>query len=429
MSDYDSLLRRRDELQEELRDILEQIRARQEGQLAASPIPDGGQERQPATPASKPSAALPAPKPRRRYSARDVVIRVAGVAILFCTVEAIGFHSNYYPSLLKPESTTGQLQVNLQLEKSRKMVGRNQVLAVGDSRMGLLPHVTDRLALETGYTLANIATPGTDARCWYYMFRDVDPDRNRYAAVLIQVNELEDDDWGDLSSAEVDQHYLVPLLRVSDAYDFTRSFPTWKLRWRALRTIFLKGLTYSLDFQDMLAGYSARSKGLRWVREEMRRARYNYEGPKDDVTGLQVDWAAHKITEYPPGATAGQRHEFDQTIMRPVANYTGARAVYRRLWFGRIIDYYRGSRTRVVFLRIPRGPVVRPYPFSTKSSTVRQFVARGQALLMDEHSFDELERPEMFMDPVHLNGLGCARFSEVMSRAVRTVLGPPNPGS
>jgi hypothetical protein len=277
----------------------------------------------------------------------------------------------------------------------------------------------------TGYTLANMANPGTLPRDWYYMLREVDPDRSRYSAVIVPVPELEDDDWGDYSAADVDLHYLVPLIRVRDAYDFPRSFPTWGLRWGALRTIFLKGLSYNLDFQDLLTNYQARAKALEWTRAELGKTLYSYKGPATSVVGLQVDWVAHKITQYPPGATESERQSLDMQLLRPVAVCTGQRAIYRRLWFGRIIDYYRGSRTRVIFLRMPRGPVIRPYPYSTKSSVVREFVAQGQAILLDEHMCDELERPEFFIDHMHLNEGGCERFSELLARAVHAALGSP----
>jgi hypothetical protein len=362
---------------------------------------------------------------RSRYSARDVAWRVVLVVVLFCAIEAAAFHTRFYANQLRPDTTAGSMLMTLTLEQNRKLAGPNQVLAVGDSRMGIRTRVTDRLAPETGYTLANIATPGAYPRCWYYMLREVDPDRNRYAAVVVPVPELEDDDWGDYSSSEVDLHYLVPLLRVSDAYDFSRSFPTWKLRWRALRAVFLKGLSYNVDFQDLLSNYESRAKALQWNREELGRTRYNYHGPTKSVAGLQVDWAAHKITQYPPDSTDSERHELASQLLRPTAIYTGGRAIYRRLWFGRIINYYRGSRTHVIFLRMPRGPVVRPYPFSTKSSVLREFAAHGQAILLDEHTFDELERPELFMDHMHLNEAGCERFSELLARAVGSALGLP----
>jgi hypothetical protein len=340
-------------------------------------------------------------------------------------VEAAAFHTRFYANYLKPDSTAGSLLTILRLEENRKLAGPNQVLALGDSRMGLRPRVTDKLVSETGYTLANMANPGTLPRDWFYMLREVDPDRNRYSAVLVPVPELEDDDWGDYSAADVDLHYLVPLIRVRDAYDFPRSFPTWGLRWGALRTIFLKGLSYNLDFQELLENYSERARALKWTREELGKTLYAYKGPTTSVTGLQVDWAAHKIAQYPPGATESERQRLAMHLLRPVAVYTGQRAIYRRLWFGRTIDYYRGSRTRVIFLRMPRGPVVRPYPFSTKSSVVREFVAQGQAILLNDDTFDELERPEFFIDHMHLNARGCERFSEMLARAVYTALGSP----
>ena len=46
-----------------------------------------------------------------------------------------------------------------------------------------------------------------------------------------------------------------------------------------------------------------------------------------------------------------------------------------------------------------------------KSSSIREFSARPGVLLVDEHAFDSLERPELFKDAFHLNNAGCARFS------------------
>src|ERR1039458_9994898 len=86
----------------------------------------------------------------------------------------------------------------------------------------------------------------------------------------------------------------------------------------------------------------------------MLQARYTYLGPTKTVDGLQVDWAAHKITRYPPGATETERFNLDAELVRPVGVYTGQREAYRRLAFGRILDYYRGTPPRVLFLRLRR---------------------------------------------------------------------------
>lgn len=365
------------------------------------------------------------PTPKSRSDERwPILKRVALAVAAFCLLEGLIFHSSFYPSLLKPDSAAGRLRTTVQLEQLRQSRAPNQVLGVGDSRMPLWPRLTDALRGETGYTFANIATPGTYPRDWYYMLREVDPDRNRYAAILIPMYEYEDDDWGDQSSVEVDLHYLAPLLRLSDIYEFSMSFPTWKLRKRAARSILFKGLTYKQDILDLLEHQDARMKDLKWTREYLAQARYDYTGVERDDVGLEVDWAAHKITHYPPDRTPAERAEFDTIMLRPVGAYSGLRASYRRLWFGRIANYYRGTRTRLIFFRIPRGPFVRPYPTNAKTSAVHEMAARGDAILLDEDLLDELERPEFFMDAVHLNAAGCARFNPILARAVGRALGP-----
>jgi hypothetical protein len=358
-----------------------------------------------------------------------VLTRVVLAVAIFCLFEAWIFHSSFYADLLKPGSAAGSVRTTLQVEQHRQVRDRNQVLGVGDSRMPLWPRLTDGLRGETGYTFANIATPGTYPRDWYYMLREVDPDRNRYSAILIPMYEYEDDDWGDQSGEEVDIHYLAPLLRLSDMFEFSMSFPTWKLRKRAMRAILLRGLTYKQDFRDLLEHQDERMRELKWTRENLAQARYDYRGPERNDVGLKVDWAAQKITNYPPGRTPAERAEFDMILLRPVGPNTGQRAAYRRLWFGRIAHYYSGTRTRLVFFRVPRGPFVRPYPTNATTSVVREMAARGDAILLDQDLLDELEHPEFFMDAVHLNAAGCERFNPILARAAARVLGPPSGGT
>ncbi len=89
-----------------------------------------------------------------------------------------------------------------------------------------------------------------------------------------------------------------------------------------------------------------------------------------------------------------------------------------------MLDRYRGSRTKIVFVRLPRGPVVRPDKLvRKKSASIREFARSPNVLLCDEHAFDSLERPEFFKDAVHLNREGCARFSAMLAAEVSRVLG------
>src|SRR5713226_4341081 len=110
-----------------------------------------------------------------------------GTLFGFFLVEILVFHTNLYPSILSTSSSTGTLETFLQNELSRVVTDRNQVLAIGDSRMGFFPRYANELKPEIGYTFATIATPGSTPRCWYYMLRDADPTRRRYSAIVIAV--------------------------------------------------------------------------------------------------------------------------------------------------------------------------------------------------------------------------------------------------
>jgi hypothetical protein len=101
-------------------------------------------------------------------------------------------------------------------------------------------------------------------------------------------------------------------------------------------------------------------------------------------------------------------------------------AAYRREWFGRIIDRYRGSRTRIIFARLPRGPIPRPASLAQRtSSSIREFASRPNVLLCEEGAFNSLERPEFFKDAWHLNREGIARFSPMLAKEVARLLGRP----
>jgi lysophospholipase L1-like esterase len=59
-----------------------------------------------------------------------------------------------------------------------------------------------------------------------------------------------------------------------------------------------------------------------------------------------------------------------------------------------------------------------------KSSSIRELASRPGVVLLDEHTFDSLEHPELFKDAFHLNDDGCARFSAILAREVSKALGP-----
>jgi hypothetical protein len=350
-----------------------------------------------------------------------------GSLVGFLLIETLIFHTDFYASMINPDSSAGYLELEVGNEIRRVVTGRNQVLTIGDSRMGFFPRYTDQQQPPTGYTFATIATAGTTARCWYYMLRDVDPTARRYAAIVIGVNDYEDaETWDNTADYITDLHYLIARLRWSDLVEFSTSFDEPAFKWQAARGILLKGLVYKTDFQDFLRNPVKRLRYVEQSRRDSANWYYDFEGTKDSVKGITVDWEA-KTVQAPPNFTPEQVSEFQKRFLSDLAPQMGRRTKFLKKWYGKIAERYRGSGTRIIFARLPRGPFVRPdQPARNTHSSVRELAARGDAILDQEHSFDSLERPELFWDPYHLNGPGSSEFSRMVARDVREILGPPH---
>jgi hypothetical protein len=352
-----------------------------------------------------------------------VLVRLLAAPLIFFALEALIFRTGVYLPYLEPFSMAGNLQGRLGDEEKRFYAGSHEVIAVGDSRMGLRARAANQLTAETGYTFATIAVPGTTPRCWYYMLREVDPHANRYSAVIIPVNDYDDSQDG--AGRLLDLNYLVPILRYSDIPEFTLSFDNWKARWLAVRGSLLKGFFFKNDFQDFLVNHKPRMERLRWDRENGAASAYNGDWGARNVAGLSVDWKVGKIPSYPSWMDANKRQETNDTLLPPFMPISDGGA-YDRKWFGKIIDRYRGTHTRIIFIQLPRGPFVRPWPLWPHRGPIRRFAAEGTILSADPHAFDSVERPDLFGDAAHMNQPGAERFSVLLAREVRRLLGPPS---
>jgi hypothetical protein len=258
------------------------------------------------------------------------------------------------------------------------------------------------------------------------MLRDTDPTARRYAAVAIPFNDYDVPDVPDVLEERIlDLNYLVGRLRVTDLAEFAGSYGKPPNRWTAFRGVLLRGMVYQRDFQEFLLHPAARLALVKLVSQDHGDWAYNFVPENHSLEGLRVDWAAKKI-DYPPGLSESQRHAIADVLLRPDTPQTGASAAYYRYWLGRILEHYRDSGTKFIFLRLPRAPVIRPNPPTPlPDSPVRALASHPAVVLLDEHRFDELERPELFGDALHLNGEGILRFSRILAEEARRVLGPP----
>jgi hypothetical protein len=360
---------------------------------------------------------------KRRGAVLAAVFAVTGTFVL----DALLFHTNLYPSILDPDSSTGLFELILRREQNAQASeGPNVVVTLGNSRLAFSPKVLDQRGLNTPYRLRTAGIAGSDPRVWYYMLRDLDPTRRRYRAVALAVDDYDDEDRGGNPADDVrDLHYVIARLRFADALTFARSFDDPHLRLEAFRGAILKGIVFQDDIRAFLSHPLHRIQYVQLCDRGYAGWAYDFLETTRDMVGLQIDWATLKVT-FPPGADDDQRGTVNSFLAHQRDEQSGRLVAYRRAWIGRTLDLYRGSDTKVIFFRLPRGPIPRPDGLSVKlTGSIREFASRPNVILADEHAFESLEHPEFFKDGMHLNREGITRFSILLEREIRRLLGPP----
>ena len=340
-------------------------------------------------------------------------LAVSGAAAL----DALVFRTPWYVAHLEPNSSTGLFELVLQRERdAQKINGNNMVITLGDSRMAYSPRLANQITSQTGYVFRHAGVAGSDARAWYYMMRDLDPTRRRYRAVVLPVDDYDDEDLDFNPNDDIRAlHYVIARLRLRDVAEFARSFESPALQWEAFRGGVWKGIVFQADLLVFLAHPKPRLRQVAFYRQNFDFWTYGYVESDRSLAGLAIDWKTMTAT-MPPNLDDDQVATIKTALLRNAAPQTGRVAAFRRHWMGKIIDMYRGSPTKIVFLRLPRGPVVRPDNLVHKlSSSIRELGARPNAMLVPEHAFDSLERPELFRDALHLNREGIARFSPMLA--------------
>ncbi len=344
-------------------------------------------------------------------------------------LDAVAFRTPYYPRYLQPDSSTGLFEWILWRERVYAATAPgNVIITVGDSRLAYAPKLCNAIEPETGYLVRSGGVAGSDARAWYYMLRALDPSANRYRAVVIGLNTYSDEDAFFEPDDDIRAlHFTINQLRLSDVVPFALSFHSPATRWEAFRGAILKGRVYQADFLEFLDNPRHRIRTVRFNRTGFETWTYDYLGMERDMTGLSIDWDTFQV-HLPPHVDPGELGSVTAIVASPPAPQTGRLAAFRRLWLGRIVDRYRNSRTKIVFVRLARGPLVRPErlrPNDYAPSSIHELAARPNVLLADPEAFDSLEHPELFADGLHLNKPGVALFSPMLARTVAKLLGPP----
>lgn len=353
-----------------------------------------------------------------------VCLRLSIALVLLFSVDAVFFRTRIYTPWLEPDSSAGLFEMILRRElEFQKRAGDNVVITLGDSRFAYLPKIANQMTAASGLVFRSAGVAGSDPRSWYYMLRDLDPASSRYRAIVFGVNDYQDEDVGIDHADDIRAlHYAIVRLRLTDFADFPLSYLSWQRRWEAFRGVLFKGFVLQHDVQAFLSAPGKRIDYVRLCQRGFESWTNDYEGPQTTMTGLSIDWNTLAV-HLPPGADRNQRDTVAGYLARPPFPQTGREAQFRRQWFGRILERYRHSRTRIIFIRLPRGPLVRPGTLVHKlSASIREFGRRPGVALVDEDAFDSLETPALFKDGMHLNRPGSVRFSRMLVDAVAAKL-------
>jgi hypothetical protein len=255
-----------------------------------------------------------------------------------------------YPSVIEPNSSTGQFELTLRRElRAQKYLGGNAVTGVGNSRFGYSPRVANELMAETtGLVFRTAGLPGTTPQAWYYLLRDLDPTAHRYRAIMIGVDDYDDEDGAfELDTDIGTLHFAIIRLRIGDALDFARSFHGRDLQWQAFRGALLKGLVLQSDIRAFLCHPQKRIADVHVGFEQWT---YNYIENDRSLSGLRIDWSTMTAT-YPPNGDGAPRVTVQNWLLHPPdpPENRGRWAPYERTWYGRIVTRYRGSPTKIIF--------------------------------------------------------------------------------
>jgi hypothetical protein len=360
----------------------------------------------------------------RRSLAQILLVGLLTLAATFA-LDALFFRTGIYTRYLSPQSSTGSFELNLRIEKSRRLERPRRALVFGDSQMaeGFSAQIANAATLEDGIDFANAASPGATMRTSYFLVRDLDSTATRYNVILIGLRDYADINEEDKSDRATDLNWVIVRLRLSDTRSFARSFDDPALVRRALFGGLFNGTVLRADIRDFLRHPRARVAEARQYDLHGMEWHDGYGGNGASLAGLSMNVANGEI-QYPPGLAPAIRESVASRLRSPGSSAGGLETAYRKHWLLPIIDRYRRSGAKIIIYRMPQRPlpVADKFPIGPDAfiNTARKL---SGVIVLDEHLFDSLERPENFFDGVHLNSVGRKEFSTELARAVAGVLG------
>jgi alginate O-acetyltransferase complex protein AlgI len=360
---------------------------------------------------------------------RRLAFVVLGTLLATCAIDLVLFYGDTYRRIIDPQSGAGSFERAIGALRNRPADARHDVLVLGDSRIygGLDPRAAD--ATAGGLRFLNAGVPGTDPRCWFFLARAIDPQANRFRAIVIPVDTYTDD-TGAIGSLDADDHrsdVRTVLFETTpgDIVPLARSFDEPEVQREIAFDLAIRAPLLREDVQAMLADPAGRVAALR----ADDTTAFDPEAAHPFTTtlaGLQVDFARGDVA-YPTWVPSAERTEIARQVLR-VAMPSESYRAYRETWLGPIVRRYRAAHVPVIFVRIPARPAHRAPPAIPSGSIVAMAGTFGARIIPDD-AYVALERPELFADHDHLDVDGSRKFSALLGRDVARMLAPSSVAS
>lgn len=359
----------------------------------------------------------------RRRLAPLLELVLAGLLTLACC-DALLFRSGWYWRFVEPNSTAGASVGSTLVAARYREPERKNVLMLGDSRVGegFSMSLADAAAGRADLHFVNAAIPGTGPRVWYYQLRAIDPDANRFAAIVLMVEFDVTHRQQDLNDFSLDTNHVVPWLRLSDLLDYPTSFGDGDERARARRAILFPMQALHEDILGALAAPRARWIATTSVREAWLGAVGQYAGRDGALPELAIDAASGAPRDWGPREAELKpllEGYFRNLAQEAPPERQAANDAYLRRWLGRIAARYAGPGVPVVVYAMPRGPWHRQLlPQLHVTAAIAELAGGGSIHALPGDAFAELEQPQFFFDDLHMNRAGRERFSPLLAERI-----------
>jgi hypothetical protein len=309
--------------------------------------------------------------------------------------------------------------------------GKRDVLVLGHSKIeaALGAKIYDEENRDSHLRLIFGSSGGTTEKMWYWLLRHVDPDRRRFAAIVVPIDSYKTQAVGtDCENAIDVVQFLAPMLAASEWPDFIRSYTDPDARAKVVLGAAVSSHLYALDLQDLLLHPVDRYRSLAWAEAVAPTFLYDFGGFDGDLETFEIDRETAKILHAPPHLDAFRRAEAENSFKKldPAAArmWTLRYYAFRKQWLGRIVDFYAGSETKVIFVQVPRWPFrMAGLVPAEDAPDIRDFLRPSKNVaVVDGDAFVDLETPHFFFDVFHVNKLARREFTVRFGQELRRIL-------